>query len=37
LGGHGKRRDPSIERSHVRRMARQFGVLECFQREIEGL
>ncbi len=36
-GGHGSRKKARVERGHVRRMGRQFKVLECFEQHIQGL
>lgn len=36
-GGHGSRKTVRIERGHVRRMARQFKVVDCFKKYIDGL
>ncbi len=37
LGPHGKRSNVSIQRGHVKSMARQFGILDCVQVQIPGL
>ena len=36
-GGHGRGNRAEIERGHVKSMARQFEVLDCFKRLIPGL
>jgi len=37
LGEHGSRRNVSIERGHVRKLGRQFAVLDCLEAHVPGL
>lgn len=37
LGGHGARVRVDVERGHVKRMARQFGIEDCVKRNVKGL
>ena len=37
LGAHGRRKDVEVQRGHVKSMARQFGILDCMTRNVEGL
>ena len=37
LGQHGKRVTADIQRGHVKRMARQFGITDCMLDQIPGL
>ena len=36
-GSHSGRANAEVQRGHVKRMAKQFGALDCFQRVIKGL
>jgi hypothetical protein len=36
-GGHGDGARAEIERGHIRRMARQFGVIDCMAGALPGL